>query len=498
MGCLRTGSRSLLCVVAALVPVGAIAADDGAVPPRPAVTAGPLSAPVVPSPLIDSESSPKTSDEEVAARLRRVEARLQQLEQPAVSSLKSDQNSCHHCGVKDCGGDCWPGLGHKVFDEAEINVTGFFHLDWGLYDQTPRNRATLGDIEDALGFRRARLAATGRVSENTEYILEFDFAQSQPRFVDVWMEFQETAVGDVRIGRFRQPFGMSELTSIRSVPFLERPLQFTLSPFRQTGVMLHDTAWDDSATWAVSGYRYLSDNFGNVYSDTGGYGMATRLTALPFAVGDDRLIHLGFGFSHNDPGRDRVQFVSTNEFVAGQNPALGPAGLSVLPIDAVPPFVNTGEIDTESVSLFNVEGAIANGRWLAQSEVRWAAVEQLDGTRNTFPGAYAHVRYLLTGDTFQYDRSGGVFTGVKPNHPVDRCAGNWGAWELAGRVSHLDLNGDNLPGPGRRLTDLTLGLNWYLNKFVKFQWNYIHSELDDPALGTSHANLFAMRGQLAF
>ena len=44
--------------------------------------------------------------------------------------------------------------------------------------------------------------------------------------------------------------------------------------------MLFDTALDERMTWAVSGYRYLSDNFGNVYAATGGYGMASRLTML--------------------------------------------------------------------------------------------------------------------------------------------------------------------------------------------------------------------------
>ncbi len=50
-------------------------------------------------------------------------------------------------------------------------MTGFFQLDWGLYSQDAQNRATLGDIDDSLGFRRTRLAATGNVSEQTSYTL---------------------------------------------------------------------------------------------------------------------------------------------------------------------------------------------------------------------------------------------------------------------------------------------------------------------------------------
>jgi phosphate-selective porin OprO/OprP len=360
------------------------------------------------------------------------------------------------------------------------------------------NRDTLGDIEDGLAFRRIRIAATGKVTERTSYIVEFDFAQDQPRIVDVWMQFAETPIGKIRIGRYRQPFGMSEPTSIRELPFLERPLTFALAPFRQTGIMLFDTAFDERMTWAVSGYRFLSDAFGNVYADTGGYGMATRLTFVPLEWDCDKLVHLGVDYSYNDPGRDFVFFASTNEFFVGQNPNLALSGFSVLPIVGVPPFVNTGAIPTERTNLFNVEGAFSLGRLLIQSEARWAVVDQANGVSNTFPGAYAHVRYVLTGETIPYNHANGVFGRIKPAAPVDFWCGQYGAWELAARVSYLDLNGEALPGPGRRLVDTTVGLNWYVNDYTKFQLNWIHSNLNDPTLGDSVADTFAMRGQLDF
>ena len=379
-----------------------------------------------------------------------------------------------------------------------VKVTGFFHLDAGFSNQDAVNRATLGDIEDDVGFRRARLAATGQVTERTAYLMEFDFAQSQARFVDVWMQFLETPLGNIRIGRYRQPMGMTELTSVRELPFLERPTLFALSPFRQTGIMFFDTALDERMTWAWSGYRYLSDNYGNVYADTGGYGVATRITALPIDYGDCGLVHLGLDYSYNDPGRDEVLFVSTNEFVASQNPSLGLPGLSVLPITGTPPFVNTGFMPTRHTNIFNVEGAASWGRLLLQSEARWAQVELTDGTTNTFPGAYVHLRYVLSGETISYNRQNGVFGRVKPAQPADLWCGYWGAWELAARVSYIDLNGIGNPGPGRRLTNVTLGLNWYLSGHTKFQFNYIHSDLDDPTLGSSQAMTYAVRGQVDF
>ena len=380
----------------------------------------------------------------------------------------------------------------------QARLTGFFQLDWGFYSQDAENRATLGDIDDSLGFRRSRIAATGNVSEKTSYIIEFDIAQAQARFVDVWMEFAETPLGKLRIGRYRQPYGMTELTGIRDLPFIERPLLFGLDVFfRQTGAMLTNTFAEEQVTWAVSGFRYLSDNFGNVYSDSGGYGFATRITCLPIDLGES-LLHLGADYAYKDPGRGLVQLANTNEFFGGQNPILGAGGLSVLPIVNVPAFVNTGPISTRREQTFNVEAAATNGPVVLQSEARWAVIEDDTGVVNTFPGVYAHVRWMLTGETIPYNRSTGVFGRVKPDRPVDFLNGAWGAWEIAARVSYLDLNGTNLVGPGRRLTDSTIGVNWYINNNTKFQFNWIDANLNDPTLGGSRADTFAIRGQLDF
>ena len=381
-----------------------------------------------------------------------------------------------------------------------VRLTGMFQLDAGWIDQDDLNRDTVGDIQDGSDFRRVRFGAVGNVTEDVSYQVEFDFAQSQPRFADLWMDFDTHGdLGHLRIGRFRQPFGMTAMTGIRELPFLERPLPFALMPFRQTGIMAYNTDFDEHMTWAVSGYRYLSDNFGNVYGDNGGSGTAVRTTFLPYYFNDGQeLIHIGFDYSFNDPAREIVQYQFQPEFFLGQNPNLGPAGLDYLPIVNLPPFVNTGPMPTETTNLFNIEAAGAFGRLYLQSEMTWAVVDRYNGSQETFPGAYAEARYVLTGEKLPYNKQQGVFGRIVPDDPFRFCAGGLGAWEIAGRWSWIDLNAPNLTGPGRELTDLTFGVNWYVNKFTKFQFNYIHAMLDDPTLGESDANIFATRAQLDF
>jgi phosphate-selective porin len=54
-----------------------------------------------------------------------------------------------------------------------------------------------------------------------------------------------------------------------------------------------------------------------------------------------------------------------------------------------------------------------------------------------------------------------------------------------------------LPASARRLEDITLGLNWYLNPNVKLMWNYIRSDVDGSDTNDA-ADIFMMRVQLAF
>lgn len=405
-------------------------------------------------------------------RIEALERRVEQLETPTDEAAADSR---------------WP----------DVGITGVFHLDGGFQKQSATSVATLGDLDDGLGFRRARIAATGSLGDDLSFIMEFDFAQTQGRLQDVWGQWANTPVGDIRIGRFRQPFGMTELTSIRNLPLLERPSMAAMSPFRQTGIMLRDQAFEGRATWAVAGYRFPSDNFGNVLEDSG-YGATTRLTGLVVDGGQDGLrVHLGGDYAHNTAGR-AVQFASTNEFLLSQNPAVGPGGLSVQPFDGLVPFVNTGPMAVDSIDLFNVEAAAVQGPFAVQGEARWARVD-LDGAgTETFPGGYVTARWVLTGEPIPYDQGNGVLGRVRPARPLRGEDDGWGAFELIARVSHLDLDGAGIPGPGREMTALTAGVSWWPTEHTRAQLEWIHTDLDDRTLGSSTTDTVAFRFQVDF
>ena len=371
-----------------------------------------------------------------------------------------------------------------------VVLTGFAQVDGAWFHQEQANQVAVGDADDLVDFRRARLAAKGQLAENVAYMLEMDFAfPGRPSFMDVFLDVKQLpGLGTFRVGQWRQPFGQEALTSVKELLFLERSIVFsTFLPFRQTGIGVFNTAFDDHVTWAVSAYRYPTNLFGNVFSDDG-YGGSARVTALPFSDDDaNGNVHVGLGYTANTPATDRLRFRTPPE-----------VGITALDFNAtvapVPFFVDTGSFPASVYQAVNGEFAASFMSLLFEAEVLGAFVNQLGGPAVTFSGAYAQAAYVLTGEQHKYNKKSAVFGRVVPDQPCG--AGGCGAWELAARWSHVDLNDKNIQGG--RVHNWTVGLNWYLNGFAKFQFNYIHPLLDSPVNGDSSADIFATRAHFDF
>src|SRR5262249_9140242 len=143
-------------------------------------------------------------------------------------------------------------------------------------------------------------------------------------------------------------------------------------------------------------------------------------------------------------------------------------------------------------NLYEVEAAASIGSWHAEAEFMAAQVDEIGGPTPMFSGGSVQSGYILTGEHRPYNRDNGVPGRILPNCPFEGTHGR-GAWEIAGRWSYIDLDDKNIAGG--RLVDLTAGLNWYLNKFTKFQFNYVHPFLNSPINGRSGADLVALRAQ---
>ena len=133
-----------------------------------------------------------------------------------------------------------------------IKIGGKFHLDAGSVDED-------SDLDDAfpnlgdenLDDRRLRLYALGLISNFMAFKLEIDFSDTRD-IKDMWFSFLDIPIAKtVKIGHFKEPFSLEELSGSDNYTFMERALPAeAFSPKRNTGIMGTNTWKDRRATWA--------------------------------------------------------------------------------------------------------------------------------------------------------------------------------------------------------------------------------------------------------
>ena len=144
-----------------------------------------------------------------------------------------------------------------------------------------------------------------------------------------------------------------------------------------------------------------------------------------------------------------------------------PSGAGLVPNSDSTRMVNTGTIALGEDYLMGLEALYIRGPFSVQAEYGWNWMDNAIGVINSgtalnpaltppqnymFSGGYIQVAYTLTGETRAYDKRIGTLareyfghTGPYSKAYIVRDAdGNicssWGAWEIAARLSYVDLN----------------------------------------------------------
>jgi phosphate-selective porin OprO/OprP len=401
------------------------------------------------------------------------------------------------------------------FKFAPIVLT---QLDWNVSDpgSAVNKKFKLGGTSTGVEFRRARLGFQGVVFGNIDYKFEYDFAEQtggQPSFKDVYMGMSQIPwVQYIRVGHFKEPYSLDELTPDTYTTFMERGLpnafaqpgttQFSngnSGSDRQTGVAVYQNYFDQHMAVMTGGFR-LSDNFGNGFGTDSPYDFNARISGVPLYDVGNTLLHLGFSyaykFRHFDPQNPNQNTIS---FANRPEAHLFPVNL-----------VNTTTIPTNGVNLLDPEVAFVLGPFAAQGEYMWALVDQAPfvcagspltckptvtrPSNPSFGGGYIEASYFLTGESRSsfYKTQYGWFDRVIPIHNFWIDGSGWGAWQVAVRYSYLDL--DSARVHGGALDDITGGINWYLNPVSRITVNYVWAHLQ--SVGDS--NIVEGRFQLAW
>ncbi|MCR6700007.1 MAG: porin [Dokdonella sp.] len=373
------------------------------------------------------------------------------------------------------GIDDWPT--HVVLaDGSDLGLSAQYQFDTNRFsgDRLPDGSDRFAD---ETANRRKELGFYLRKKGVYDLGSVYDFWNKQ--WLDTYARVQSKALfgvdyGAFRIGYTKTPVGFEGVTSSRATSFLETALPVqAFYENRRTGV-----------DWALERPRYLVNlgyYFGqDLQGDNDGTTVGGRFAVTPLKAAG-QVLHLGVSASRESPdastdGRGRRNLPSIRPRARPE------AGLTPVRL------VDTGNLgDVDTIDRLGLEALWIDGPWSVQGELLTLAVERNRGLPDfRGHGYYVFGSWIVTGESRPY--SGGNSGNVKPK-------GRWGALEWLLRYSAVDLDDGTIRG-GRQ-HDWTLGANWYLTPYFKFQANYVKAASRRQGLDLDPA-VFQLRAQVFF
>jgi phosphate-selective porin OprO/OprP len=342
------------------------------------------------------------------------------------------------------------------------------------------------DFDAGAELRRARVYARGDclLVLPVSYELEVGYVPGSFYIESSYLSFKNIpAIGELKGGQFQPPMSLEMITSSRDIAFMETaaPVQ-ALAPGTSAGVQIGKPVFDRRATWKLG---LFTDGVGTDFGDaTKDYGRAIfRFTGLPLYQPraehpeEARLLHLGLSANVVYSGGGAIQYRTRPES------------------HLAPYVLDTGEIEADGALVLGAEGAWIHGPLTIQAEYLHSLVRQPGDSLLSFDGLYASAGWMLTGETRRYDRSEGCLARVIPRRNFNWGKGGWGAVEVAGRFSLVNLNSE--PVEGGRMAVFMAGVNWFLHSHVKWRFDYgLGRASDGPSEG--RFNIFQTRLELDF
>ncbi|MCW5892978.1 MAG: hypothetical protein KIT14_20885 [bacterium] len=358
---------------------------------------------------------------------------------------------------------------------------GDFRMKLRGYMQTQARNFVLenGDTgTDSVFMRRVRPVIEGTVYRWFDFKLMPSFDSGDPSLQDAYFEITYLKPWvSLRGGKDKVPMSLERLQSGADLLFPDRSIANNLSPNRDVGFRLAGDVGDGIFVWQAGVYDGVPDGLstnGNSTSDNEG---VFRALVAPFrGSGVTPLEGAMAGFAatygsqkegddlsavrYRTPGRStffRYAASSDTSFAAnGVNYRLDPQG-----------YWYWGQ--------FGLMGEYIYSRQAVRKTTTGDAGTTIEDGSFANQGWFAQASWVLTGEAASYK-------GVVPKSPFDPLNGAWGAFELAGRGSIVDVD----PGLFRRgfakrsqsttrATELGLGANWYFNKNFKLQADWEHT-----------------------
>jgi phosphate-selective porin OprO/OprP len=309
-------------------------------------------------------------------------------------------------------------------------------------------------INDRFRLRRARINLTGDFAEQFDFKMEGDFALSDGlnnnrlgfEATDIWVNWHQFPAAQIKVGQYKAPFGLEQLTPDTTLYTIERTLPTgAITPERQIGVEL----WGNPLTDIWPAQKDLLTYYAGVFNGNG------RNTSVN---DNNEFMYVG-----------RLELQPFNRKIAGQQSFLKLGGDALYSRDNagvnISPSGNLLVNSDGSLSPFSLPSADERAAWSVDA---WLEVGPFD----------------LIGEYLQEHVEGRTVNGVPPafsNFTTDGFYVTGGYYlvpnKLQAVVQWQYLN------PGQKGNDglysILAGLNYYIRgDNLKLMVNYIHTWSD--------------------
>jgi phosphate-selective porin OprO/OprP len=386
------------------------------------------------------------------------------------------------------------------FGSADSNFVAQLH---GLVQLDSRSFFQDGGNNGNDGFllRRARPIFTGTLFHDFDFNFTPDFGGSVVQIQDAYLNYRYNPALQLQVGKFKSPVGLEQLQSDPYTSFNERSLANELVPNRDLGSAFKGDALQGTMSYTLGLFNGASDYNGTTtnasFQDDKAF--AGRSFFQPWKNSDlSGLRGLGFGVG----GSYQADHPNTNS-ATGLTPGYASDGQQKF--FTYNSGVNAGgaawRVSPQAYYYYGPFGLLAEYVVSDQEVKKAAAATDLQNTAWEVSGGW-----VLTGEDAAYN-------GVTPLHPFSPHNGQWGAWQLVARYAALDVDkkafaGSVFADPTKSASGAnawSLGLNWYLNKNLRANLSFSHTEFDgftgkaSPGVVPAQAeNVLFSRVQLSF
>lgn len=373
------------------------------------------------------------------------------------------------------------GFGFKSADgNFAIRVGGQLKADGNFYLKDDFKRFT-----DTFTINSARLVLSGTVYKEFDYVVSGELGGSSPALWDAYLEWKHWPELQLRIGRYKQPFGLERIQSDINNSFTTLGLPSQLVPGRDVAFQIGGEVLDGVFNYAVSIANGVADG-GSVNGDTtDAKDLAGRIWVSPFKtteIGALQGLSAGFAVTYG------LQDGQTNNINLASYRTAGGNTFFTYQTGATNAAFATGErlrFGPQAMYYFGRLGLLGE-YYVSSQEVKRPAPGHRDTLRNNSWQVLASL--ALTDDE-------PAFRGLTPKKPFSLKDGTWGAFEVVGRFGVFDVDNDAFVGTAAtrfaspftqasKATAWGVGLNWYLNKNVRAALDFDHTAFDGGASKT--------------